>query len=265
MTVTAQLLRVYEVDKMMRGLKSRLNASESFLNTQVKELAALDAERKGIEATLKQQTATAADQEGEVKRLEARLAHLREQMNNAQTNKEYQTFLVELNTFKTEKDRIEVGAIEVLGKVEETKAKLAALDLKRAEREQVREVAAREREERFKEIEGRLNELAAERASFIQEVPKDTMLMFQRLIDVRGDEAMGSIEIIDRKRDEYSCNACMMTVPIESISGLLSSGKLTRCTSCQCVLYLRREDEDRLKGVKKEPKQSAKSRGGQGL
>jgi len=267
MSVTAQLLRVYQVDKMMRGLQSRLNTAEKFLSIQVKEIEQLDAERKALDATLKQHTAVAADHEGEAKRIEARMIHLRDQMGNAQTNKEYQAFLVELNTFKVEKDRVEVSALEVMAKVDDVKAKIAVLEEKKAQREQVRAVALKDRHERYKEIEGQLNELKAERAGYVVEVAKDTMIMFQRLLDLRGDDAMGAVEIVDRKRYEYNCGACMMAVPIESVNGLLTNGKLTLCSSCQCVMYLTKEDEERLKGGKdkKEPKQSARSRGGDGL
>jgi hypothetical protein len=43
----------------------------------------------------------------------------------------------------------------------------------------------------------------------------------------------------------------MMAVPMEAVNGLLSGGKLTKCSSCQCILYLTREDEERLRGGKK--------------
>jgi len=251
MSVTAQLLRVFQVDKQIRSLQSRLKVAEGFLGAQVKEIDQIETARKALDTQLKQVTAVAADQEGEAKRLEAKMEHLREQMNNAQTNKEYQAFLTELNTIKAEKDRVEAGALEQLGKVEEVRKQLAELDAKRVQREQVRTVASKERDERFAEIEVRLNELRAERVESVTDVPKETMTMFQRLLDVRGDEAMGAIEIVDRKRHEYHCGTCMMAIPMEAVNGLLSGGRLTRCSSCQCVIYLTREDEERMRGGKK--------------
>lgn len=251
MSVTAQLLRVFQVDKQIRSLQSRLKVAEGFLGQQVKELEQLEAQKKTLEGQLKQIAAVAGDQEGEAKRLEAKMEHLREQMNNAQTNKEYQAFLVELNTIKIEKDRFETAALEQMNKGEELRKQIAELEEKRSQREQVRTVAAKERGERYAEIEGRLNELKAELTECVADVPKDTMIMFQRLLDVRGDEAMGAIEIVDRKRHEYHCGTCMMAIPMEAVNGLLSGGRLTRCSSCQCVIYLTREDEERMRTTKK--------------
>lgn len=256
MDVTAKLLRVYQVDKLIRGLQTRLGAAEKFLQQQVKDLAQMDAQMRALEATLKQHTVVGADQEGETKRLDERMAVIRGQMDKAQTNKEYQTFLSELSGYKTQRDKFETVALEAMAKADEVRKQVAELALKRADREKVREHAAKEREERFKEIEGRLNELRAERQAFVADVPADVLGMFQRLLDLRGDQAMGTVEVIDRKRHEYNCGSCMMAIPIDAVSGLISNGRLTRCSSCECVLYL---DEAAVAALKPSAKKSAKS------
>jgi len=246
MDVTAKLLRVFQVDKQLRALHSRLGASEKFLAEQSKELTGLDAKRAQHNAQARQLQATASDHEGEMARLDSRMATIRTQMESAQTNKEYKAFLTEMNTHKVERDRLETAALELMGKVDEAKRQVAEMDGERSEREQVKKVATTERGQRFAEIEGRVNELKAERTVAAAEVPADVLTMFQRLLDLRGDEAMASIEVQDRKRHEFTCGSCMMTVPVESVSALMSSGKLTRCVSCQCILYM---DEESSKAM----------------
>jgi predicted nucleic acid-binding Zn-ribbon protein len=238
MDVTAKLLRVFSVDKQLRGLQSRLGSAERSLGEQTKEIEGIDSKRSALESQLKTNTAQAADFEGEMARLDAKMATIRKQMDEAQTNKEYKAFLTEVNTFKADRDGMETKALELMTKSDELKKQLAELSSKRGEREQVQKVFAGEREQRFKEIESRLNELKAERAKLVADVPGDVMIMFQRLLDQRGDEAMGPVEVADRKRHEYHCGVCMMALPVDLVSGLMSSGKLTLCRSCQCVLYL---------------------------
>jgi predicted nucleic acid-binding Zn-ribbon protein len=254
MSVTAQLLKVYQVEKQIRSLQSRLKTAEGFLGQQVKELTAVEATKKALDTSLKTSSAQAAEREGEVKRLDAKLVALRERMENAQNTKEYQALLTELNTYKVEKEKVEATLLALMQTVETAKKDADSLATKKAEREQVKSVAVKERDDRHAEIEHRLTELKAELATYVVDVPKDTMVMFQRLLDIRGEEAMGPIEIVDRKRHEYNCGTCMMAVPMESVSGLLSSGKLTRCASCQCVLYITREDDERLRGGNKKGK-----------
>jgi uncharacterized protein len=255
MDVTAKLLRVFQVDKQLRGLQQRLSQAETFLNAQNKELATIDGQRGAIEAQLKVNTAQAADLEGEMARLDARMTTIRTQMESAQTNKEYKAFLTEINTFKADRDGLETKALEIMSKSDELKKQLAELDGRRSERQQVQKVAAGERDARFKEIETRLNELKAERVKLAAEVPQDVMQMFDRLVQQRGDDAMGPVEVQDRKRHEYTCGVCMMSIPIDGVSGLMSSGRLTRCKSCECILYL---DEEAKKAMTAPTKAASK-------
>lgn len=238
MDVTAKLLKVFQVDKQLRGLRSRLNAAEAFLKEQNRDLNQLAEKRQQIESGAKLAAAQAAERESEVKRLDAKLATLREQMNTAQTNKQYQAFLVELNTFKTDRDKIESAAIELLAKAEDLRKQLGEIDSRRTDREKVRGVAQGDRDARFAEIEARLKELQAQRDQAAAEVPKDVLAKYNRLLEQRGEDAMGAVEVQDKKRHEYTCGVCQMSVPIQTMNGLLSDGRLTLCASCQCVLYL---------------------------
>lgn len=238
MSVTEKLLKVFLVDKQLRGLQSRLGGAEKFLAEQVKVLGDLDSRHKALDTNLKQAQVRAADLEGEVARLDAKLATLRTQMESAQTNKEYKAFLTELNTFKAERDRAEAGALEWTGKADEFRKQIAELDSQRGEREGLKRVASDDREKRHAEIRERVEELKKERALLAKDVPAEALSILDRLVAQRGEEAMATVEIHDFKRGEFTCAACMMSLPVESVSGLMSSGKMTRCVSCQCILYL---------------------------
>ncbi|MFN9972984.1 MAG: hypothetical protein ACK58T_24165, partial [Phycisphaerae bacterium] len=141
MNVTAKLLSVFLVDKQFRGLRSRLAAAERFLAEQNKLIEQLDAKKASLDAQVRQITATASNFEGEMKRLDARMATIREQMDSAQTNKEYKAFLTEVNTIKAERDRQETSALEHMGKVEDLKKQLDDIAKQRTEREKVQAVA----------------------------------------------------------------------------------------------------------------------------
>lgn len=254
MDVTAKLLKVFTVQKQLFGLRSRLEDAEKFLAVQNKEVGGLSTKRTGLEGQLKTHTTQAKDLEGEMARLDAKMATLRKQMEGAQTNKEYKAFLTEINTFKAERDNAETKALELMTKSDEVKRQIEEIGGQHSERSQVQTRAASEREQRFKEIEGRVKELEAERAKLAADVPPDVMGMFDRLLNQRGENAMGPVEIQDHKRHEYTCGVCMMTVPVESVSGLLSNGRLTRCKSCECVLYL---EEDTKKAMQAAAEKSA--------
>src|SRR5688572_24457003 len=87
MSVTEKLLRVFRVDQQLRGLQGRLGGAERFLEEQTRQLRQVEAKRDAAAAQLRQLRATIADHEGEMARLDAKLAAIREQMNSAKTNK----------------------------------------------------------------------------------------------------------------------------------------------------------------------------------
>ncbi|MDX2117843.1 MAG: hypothetical protein SFY96_06660 [Planctomycetota bacterium] len=246
MDVTAQLLRLFQVDKQYRGLQTRLNAAEKFLAEQTKQLADISSKASLCEAQIKQLTAVVANHEGETKRLDARMETIRGQMNSAQTNKEYKAFLTEVNTLKAERDRFETQALESMSRLDEIKKQLEGLVSQKVERERVKGVAAQERDTRAAEIKDRLAELKTERDALTKGIAADTLTVFERLVATKGDEAMAPVEVADRKRHEYNCGSCMMHLPVETVSGLLSGGRLTRCVSCSSILYLTEEDAKSL-------------------
>lgn len=241
MDVTAKLLRFFVVDKQLRGLQSRLKSAERFLTQQETDLGQLSGKHSATEKEAKHLAAQAAEHESEMRALDEKSAKLREQMNVAQTNKAYQALLTEINTIKTDRDRIETTALEQMGKVDELRRQSAELANQKEQRSQVRGVAATDRDKRADEIKERVAVLAAERKTLGADLTKETLSMFERLIETRGDEAMAQVDLHDAKRHEYSCGSCSVFLPIEAVNGLLSGGRVTRCVSCSCVLYL---DED---------------------
>ncbi len=246
MNVTARLLRVYRVDKQLVGLKSRLKAAERFLDEQTRLLTAAESTRSSIEKQLKQTKASILNHEGEMARLEARMAALREQMNSAQTNREYKAFLTEINTFKAEYDENQKAALELMATAEELEKQIAELNAARTDREKVKKVAEGDRAARAEEIRARVDELTAERAALAASVAPSDLAIYEQIFAAHGDEAMAAIEVQDFKRHEFTCGGCMMSVPIEHVSSLLSHGRVTRCPSCRCILYLEADLTERM-------------------
>jgi predicted nucleic acid-binding Zn-ribbon protein len=245
MDVTNRLLRVYQLDRQLAGLQSRLRAAERFLAEQTRQLQALETKRNALAAQSKQIAASVANQELDIKSTDERIEHLREQMNQARTNKEYKAFLTEINTLKADKGKVEEEALGQMTKSDELKTQLEQLETSYAERQRMRDNAETDCKARRDEIAGRLGELEAERAKAAAEVPGDILAHYERLHELREDDAMAPVEITDRRRHEYNCGACMMSLPME-VSISLLGGKLTICSNCQCILYLPKEAAEAL-------------------
>ncbi len=248
MSVTHQLLAVFRVDKEISGLQSRLTASERFLTEQTRKLAEIGAQAESLNTQIRQLKASTANAEGESERIKGHIDELREKMNNSTSNKEYKALLSEVNNLKEQRSVFDEQAIEQLEKVDELDKQLEELEAAKLEREKMREVAENDRQQRADEIAGRLAELREKRERLIEDVPKNALVVYEELLESRGEDAMAPLEIIDRKRHEYVCSSSMMSVPVEVAASLIQ-GKLTLSPNDGCILYLTEDDEEALAGA----------------
>lgn len=247
-TATERLRQVFEVDRQLRGLRSRLTQAERFLGAQAQQLAGLTQKKEAAERQLRQLQAKAGEHEGEAARLDEKVNALREQMKLAKTAREYKAFLTEMNTFKADKDKAESAALEYLQQIDELKGEIAALDEALGERNKVRDLAEGERSEREAEIAGRVQELEADRDRLRGLAPPEALRAYDERVARHPDEdPMAPIEEQDRRRHEYTCGSCMMELPVEAMSSLLSHGVVTRCPSCGVILFLPKELADALR------------------
>ncbi len=237
MNVTAKLVILYRVDQQLKALKSRVKSAEKYYNAQNGQLKSMNAELTEMRSDALHLTAHAGNLENDVRSLEERLAHVREQMNSAKTNREYTAFLTELNTFKADKDLIESDALKSLEEVEDLENQIAELDQQIKERKKVKNVAETELKQRKSDISDRLVELETKRLEATKDIPE----MALREYDTRmgwGDEPMAEIIEQDRRRMEYACGECFMTIPIEKFSTVLGRGDMTMCPSCRRILFV---------------------------
>lgn len=238
MTVTGKLLSLYHVDCQLSGLSSRLRAAERFLAEQSRRLTELEAACESKSREVKRLKAAAANQENEIAVIDGRINAARERMNSASTNKEYKALLLEVNMLRDSKSEQETEVLAILERVETLTREEAELAAKIETQRKVVEVARSARDEKEAEIRDRLEELKARREEMAREVPADALSSYGVLFDQRGEEAMAPLQELDRKRHEFSCGACMMAIPLDLVTALMSHGNLTRCVSCGVILYL---------------------------
>lgn len=238
MNLTANLLRLYHVDKQIRGLQSRVQTAERYFLVRKRELAMIDEKRESLLTQSRQLQSTVHNDETEIGVLDARIAKLRDQLNSATTNKQYSSFLTEINTFKADKTHLEERALESMTRFDEVKAQLAELDERRIELVKLRDLAEKEHLQKASDIKERLSELNAVRAAAEVDVPSDLRTMYESEARLREDDVMAPIEEMNRRAMEYCCGACQVLLPMEIVSSSITGATVSRCTSCGAFLYI---------------------------
>ena len=240
MTVTAKLLKLYRVDQQLRGLQTRLHAAERFLTAQEKQLSDAIAKHEALSVQVRKDRASVAGDEGEAALVEQRINKIRDQMNSCKTGKEYAAFQAELNALKVKKTEFENHELEIMERLQTAEAQLATLESGRGEREKIVAQARAERDAQAAQIKDRVAELTAQRATLAAEVPASELKVFEELVRTRGDEAMAKVELLNKRDHEYTCSACMMTLPVETLNHIVR-GTFIRCANCQCILFTEEE------------------------
>ncbi len=121
------LVKLFQADQALRAAQSRLDDAQRNVRIQERRVAELQEKSDAAQTQLREQQATGGRLELDMKTRDAHIEKLREQQKTATNSKVYQTFLVEINTEKVDRNKVEDEAIEVMAAIEKTQAELAAL------------------------------------------------------------------------------------------------------------------------------------------
>jgi|TARA_B100000315_G_C14538627_1_gene569683 predicted nucleic acid-binding Zn-ribbon protein len=252
MVLIDNLLTLYKVDRQVRSLRNRVESAQIYLNVQKKQMGTIEVEKTENDIQRKQRKANIANIETEIGSIDARIEHLREDLNKAVNDKQYSALLAEMNTIKEHRKAFEDEELIEMGVVEELDQISSDIEQRKTEREKVLQVSEKELETRKSEISNQLTELEKERDGAAEVIPESILDEFDSLADDYEGEALAAIEIIDLKRHEYSCTSCSLRLPLDAITSLLGNREeIIKCVSCNRILYLEAESREAIAPAEK--------------
>lgn len=239
MTLQTQIYELFLLEKQVRGLNRRLEVATYQHNQMQTKLNRLQAQHVELATQLKQTQAHASSLEHQARDVETRINVLREQMASVTNNKEYSALLIEVNTLKLSKGKIEEEALVQMEQVETLQKQLAELDTQVADQKKMVAAAEGEVQTRKTEVGAELTDRTAKRDAAAQAIAPDIINTFHRLCDQHDGEALAPAVEDNAKRMEYSCGGCYMAIPLERVNSLFTQpNTLTTCPSCQRFLYV---------------------------
>jgi hypothetical protein len=225
-------------DQLVRGLRSGLDAASRLRDRQKRQLELLTRQRDELQSQFKQEQVAAGTLENELSALDEKITKLREQMNSVRSDKEYAALLVEVNTLKADKAKVEERLLEQMSRVESLTQEIEVLASRVSEQEKVLDVAQRQVDERSAEVGARLAEAEAGRQEAASRLPADVLSVYERLSDAYDGEALAEVVPESPKHMEYTCGGCYMQIPVERLNTILvRADELTTCPSCGRYLY----------------------------
>ena len=239
MSTQEKLLKLFLLDQQVRGMRSRLGAATRRRQAQETRLAQLRQQHRELSDQLRHEQASSAGLEHESRDMDQRIDSLRERMNNVTNNREYSALLIEVDTLKAEKSKLEDQALEQMSKAEQTTAELAGLASRITDQEKLVAQAEREVSRSEAEVGDELDALAQQRDAAAAEIPGDVRATFERTADVHDGETMAAVVEASRRHMEYTCGGCFMAIPFESVNAVISRpDEVVICPSCGRILHI---------------------------
>src|SRR5438132_12734460 len=107
------LVKLFQVDQKLREAQGRLDATTKNVRIQERRVKDLTERITATTAKPKEQQAHGHNLDLDLKTRDAHIEKLRNQQQQAKNNKEYQAFLIENNTGKVDRNKVEEDAPRV--------------------------------------------------------------------------------------------------------------------------------------------------------
>ena len=232
------LVKLFRADQALREAQERLDAATKNVRIQERKVHDLNERLKLAQTRHRDLQAKSGALDLDMRTRDAHIEKLRTQQQNAKNNKEYQTFLVEINTQKVDRGKIEEDAMKVLEESETAGKEAAELNtMLESERAKLAQLKS-QMSETIAKLQAEIDELKAPREAAAAALPKKARDMFDRLAEHHDGEAMSPIMKPDRRKEEYVCSACMMDLVTDVYNRLHTRDEMVFCPSCRRILYI---------------------------
>ena len=155
---------------------------------------------------------------------------LKTQQYETRKNDEFRAMGNEIERYEKEIQRIEDQELELMDQADKVKVEVAAEEKKAAAaRESIGRQMA-DLEEKAKTLDGRLNQLNAERTELSGKVEEDLLSRFERLFASKGDAAVVALE-------HEVCTGCHMKVTTQTAHRVKNGKEIVSCEQCGRILY----------------------------
>jgi len=105
------LVNLFRADQALRAAQAKLDSATKNVRIQERRVKDQSEKLRLLQHSLKENQSASANFELDIKSRDERIDKLRAQQQNAKNNKEYQAFLIEINTEKVDKSKSEDGSV----------------------------------------------------------------------------------------------------------------------------------------------------------
>lgn len=232
------LVNLFKADQRLRDARERLDAAARGVRVQERRANDLAEKLRLAQQAQNHQKSRYLQLELDIKTRDAHIEKLRTQQQTTHNNREYQAFLVEINTSKVDRGKVEDEAMKLVETMDKGKGEVASLQTQLDGEKAKLETMKAQINDALAALQKEVDELVPDREAAAKAVPAKAREVFERLADHHEGEALSAIGKPDRRREEYLCMACNMELAQDVYNKLRVRDDLVYCPSCRRILYI---------------------------
>lgn len=223
----------------LNDLEQRLSGVPEEMRELHEQYTEGKAEIDRLEAIIAEVGTTRRQAEAETQDCNAKLATFQQQVNRVRTQREYSAILHEIDAVKERIRELEDIELEAMTSQEEAEAAISTL------RETFDDVEAQYQEELAQweaakpGVAQEAEELRSEIAALEVEIPRPSLMLFERVRSVNNGQALAPVGEVQRPGGQsmWHCQACNYNVRPQLVVDIRNNGSLIQCDSCRRLLY----------------------------
>ena len=232
------LVKLYRAEQAWREAQERLENASRSVRLQERRIQETTEKLKLAQVQLREEQSRASQLDLDIKARDEKIERLRTQQQNAKNHKEYQAFLAEINTEKLDKGKVEDELIGVMEAVEKRQAEVRELTTQLAGEQKRHEETKQQLAGKLAGLQAEVDRLRPLREEIAKTVPPTALDMFERLSERYEGEAMAPIAKPNRRREEYVCTSCNMSLVVDIYNRLHARDEPVICPNCRRILFI---------------------------
>ena len=232
-----KLIQLQELDISLKQLTSELSDIPGLIAEIEKKMKTSSDYVLQAQERLSKNQKSRRELEAQVKDLRAQLSKLKHQLNEVKTNKEYTSFLKEIQETQNKIDSLEEEIIKELLVADEIEEEIrTALRQQKEESEHLKqEIEALN--QRKKLLEEQKETLSKKRSELLPSIPRAQLQQYLSIARKRGGIALS------RVIDEF-CSMCQVRIRPQMLNEIKDRSKIYLCESCGRILYFEPATEE---------------------
>jgi uncharacterized protein len=232
------LLKYHQAEQAYRAAKAKLDAVTKNVRLQEAKVQQLSAERDAARTRSTEVDAKSKQLELEVQSRDQRIATLRDRQNNATKQSEYQALIIEINTQKVDKGKLEEQALAAMETGETARKTLADLVVRvDAESAKLAEMKG-QIDQQVQSLTAELKTYEAPREEAGRSVNAELLDRYRRMADKYDGEGMAAIDRPNPREEEFLCTGCNTYLVVDIYNRLRNRDDATACVVCGRLLYI---------------------------